>query len=93
MFDWDLNFPRQQLLHKSLLLLFQCIELFAQAIYLAVTAGQAIGDLLLLFMCRFSGNWTIAEFTKRLRSVVGARSIVRFLRHRRSINPMSCLGA
>ena len=42
---------------------------------------------------RFSGNWTIADFSKRLQLVVAAGSMVRFLRHRRSINPMSCLGA
>jgi len=41
-------------------------------------------------LSRFSGNWTIADFSKRLQSVVAAGSIVRFLRHRRSINPMSC---
>ena len=39
-------------------------------------------------LSRFSGNWTIAEFSKRLPSVVVAGSIARFLRHERSINPM-----
>lgn len=39
-------------------------------------------------LSRFSGNWTLAEFHKRLPSVVAAGSIVRFLRHERSINPM-----
>ena len=46
-----------------------------------------------VLMSRFSGNWTITEFFKRLQSVVATGSIVRFLRHRRSINPMRYLGA
>jgi len=39
-------------------------------------------------LCRFSGNWTIADFSKRLPSVVAAGSIVRFLRHQGAFNPM-----
>jgi len=41
-----------------------------------------------LGLCRFSGNWTPADFRKRLQSVVAAGFLLRFLRHRGSINPM-----
>jgi len=36
------------------------------------------GVPLVMVLSRFSGNWTIADFSKRLPSVVATRSIVRF---------------
>jgi len=50
--------------------------------------SRSLLDFFRMVVCRFSGNWTIADFSKRLPSVVAAGSIVRFLRHQGSFNRM-----